>query len=652
MHKDIYLIPEPKEIKILDSYFIAGRDTITIIEVVPRTGFSSAAHQLSEEIRGRFGIKLSVRGGPATVTSPRIIFRQDGKIDKGFVLEVTPSAVTITAKLPENALYAVQTLLQLLFRRQEKVLAKCCRIRDWPSLAMRGLHVALWDEMFRPDYFADLLKKASHYKINTLLLEYLDKFPYRSHPALVSPDALKRDELKKLLALARERNIEIIPQFQCIGHVDYILCHKEYAHLREDQMDIHKGFCPLNPGLMKFYREAAKELMAAHPGSRYFHIGGDEWRSTGQCPRCRQFAAKHGLARLYVDHVRKVSEFVKASGKIPIVWDDMLFKYKEEIKWLSKDLALMSWDYSAASNFDQIDFFQKKGFKVIGAACVREGESLAGYKAPVYEYHIPNVINFARKTQAIGALGLVTTNWSPGSSPYEISWFGNVAAAEYSWSGYAQNVSRDDFERKFLRRFYGLTDYFRDERTLLRSFYLLSKFRIPFSYMSRYKYDHGTGAVVPRHALKEKIKLFMRNADHLNLTETLGEDRDTLFLQDRWARDIAKELLGAAGRLLPKAESNKLNLECWIFAARYVIHKTEQVELINRIETAKRKKTNSAQKSVLRRAAAAHLGTLLRLKADAFRLFQRSVNRKTTDRVLRLMFGEEEELFREYKAGF
>ena len=116
------------------------------------------------------------------------------------------------------------------------------------------------------EWFIEAIKELAQYKINTILLEYEDKFPYKKHDIINHSLAFDKKQLRKLIETAEENYIQIIPLLQCFGHVDYILKHSEYANMRERQHDSYQ-YCPSNPETFKLFQELAEQIMPFHKNS-------------------------------------------------------------------------------------------------------------------------------------------------------------------------------------------------------------------------------------------------------------------------------------------------------------------------------------------------------------------------------------------------
>ncbi len=106
-----------------------------------------------------------------------------------------------------------------------------------------------------------------------LLIEYEDIFPYSGKLELLkSRNAYTEGEVKRILHLAAENHLEVIPLVQTFGHLEFVLKYEEYAHLRElaeNPMDIS----PVKEGAYELVREMINQILHLHPDVNYIHIG-------------------------------------------------------------------------------------------------------------------------------------------------------------------------------------------------------------------------------------------------------------------------------------------------------------------------------------------------------------------------------------------
>lgn len=227
----------------------------------------------------------------------------------------------------------------------EMTTAETARVRREECIAAASVIGAEWRGLGIPDgtlVWDETLHRAMIRALQEI--EYADRFPFESHPALVHREAYTKEEIRELVAFAEERYVEITPLLQSLGHLDYLLQHKEYRHLAEGGKD-GRQVCPGNPQSLRLFKELAGEMMDLHPRSTYFHVGGDETRELGACPRCAAEMARIGKGGVYLGHMSKICTWVKAQGKRPLVWDDMFQTHPATLDHLDRNISLMYWDY-------------------------------------------------------------------------------------------------------------------------------------------------------------------------------------------------------------------------------------------------------------------------------------------------------------------
>lgn len=331
------ILPVPKSVDLSANQIQVGEDW--------RIAGEGANGEQQEKWCNAFGLSTEKRD--------RAITLEPGPMnDEAYEIDISDSAVTVRASGDVGFGYALQTMWQL----SPNGFFRTGHIKDHPALKMRGFHVDFWslyqmgtnktDEVGAAEL---ILRYASELKINTLLFEYGQRFPYPANPDIAVPRTLARDEVDDLMEKARRYRLEVIPLQQCLGHLDHVLKHDAYADLREEH-EYRDQLCPLNPSAFDLFKSLSEQMIEAHPGIRYFHMGGDEARRLGTCPMCRRKVEKEGVSRLYVDYVNKAAAWVKEQGLIPIIWDDMLCKHWQDMDDLDRDIIIMYWDYWTTGN--------------------------------------------------------------------------------------------------------------------------------------------------------------------------------------------------------------------------------------------------------------------------------------------------------------
>ena len=435
---------------------------------------------------------------------------------EGYHLEVSGQGILLIGTDQPGLFYGVQTLRQLA--EPDGPVPGVC-IEDWPALRIRGVHLDLKGCMPTTDYLRMTFAELARYKINTVLLEYEDKFPFTGRPEIRSTEALMPEELRDLLSLARECHIQVIPLVQSLGHVEYILRHERYAHLRED--GAIDQYCPLNPGSLALFREMLDEVLAYHQDAAYVHIGADEARRLGSCPACREKARREGKAALYLDYLNECLRHVQSLGKKPIIWDDMVWNESapeimdrvqpgavacdwfynvttDEVpfvfwqgghlssrRWLELDPTKISpwkfgrfledlppeeaevmgpyWDRGHyplwCDALPLLGFLRDRGLEVIGASCAK-GATASDSLTPDWRVQFGNVTLWARRAAEAGILGVIATAWSRFTSlynPCEPWEYGwYTALASADYCWHPRPADREEFDRRYNHMFLGL----------------------------------------------------------------------------------------------------------------------------------------------------------------------------------------------------
>ena len=473
------MLPQPQEIRWTDGSYDLGREQQMLVD---RRAWDRLWTALEDTRRSWELLGVSVRvqaQAPRSDDAPMSIVvgspeGQTANLDspEGYQLEVTPRGLRIVALTDHGLFNGLQTLSQLVTQSKGRVPG--VTVRDWPALAVRGIHLDLKGCMAPAAYWQEAIRLLSSFKINVVLAEYEDKFPYSSHPDVVDQGALTPDDLKAILATARDHFVEVIPLLQCLGHVEYILRRPRYADLRESGNLTQ--FCPEQEGSLRLFRELADEIIAAHPDSHRFHLGADEARLLGDCPRCQTAVEDVGRLGLYLRHVGGAAAHLRERGLRAIIWDDMVqrnlgadglnalpedvilcdwayrpqsvraasFYYGGEARsryqwasrrWLDRDPSVLSgdvhwleeapahvhafaqryWDRGEypdyGSSLPWVRFFVDRGRTVIGASAAKGADGFNAF-SPTFANRIGNVATWAVAAKEDGAEGVISTAWS------------------------------------------------------------------------------------------------------------------------------------------------------------------------------------------------------------------------------------------------
>ena len=462
------LIPQPQQATFRRGWLALPRNLVVTLAGGSELKDEHAAHVVRGELWSILGgerptalhidrrrkqqwLRVAPKGARAQApTGPRRLRKE------GYELRVTPRSIEVVAADSAGLLHGVMTLRQLSAGGRR---IPCVTIRDWPELALRGIHYDLKGVMPKYGALMESLAELSRLKLNCILLEYEDKFPWSKESGLASPLALKESALRRFLAEARARHIRVIPLVQSLGHAEMALRHRKYARLREVRDNFYQ-YCPSNRASVELVKRLIEEVAEFHPEEPFFHVGADEAWLLGTCPRCARAARRVGKNGLYLTHMKPVWQHVLSLGKRPIMWDDMLRRFTlTELKQVPRDVVLMYWLYNrfepdVAANFPHLPRYLEQGFDVLGASAAKGADGRFA-NLPNVDRRLRNVFAWARVARRHQLTGVVSTAWSRYTyllapcEPFETAWLSLAGSAEAYWT--ARPPSPDAFVRKFLR---------------------------------------------------------------------------------------------------------------------------------------------------------------------------------------------------------
>lgn len=409
---------------------------------------------------------------------------------EGYVMDITKDQIRIIAKGEAGLFYGCQSLEQLLEdARDYKKTIPSCTIADYPMLSYRAVHFDVKHHLDHMNYYYESIDRLAKYKINGIVFEFEDKLRYQLQPLVGTPQSISIDEMAALTKYALDRNIEITPLVQGLGHATFILKHEQYANLRELPWN-HWAFCPMNEGTYQVLFDLYRDAIKATPGSKYLHIGGDEIGNIGLCPRCKPTVDKEGMMSLNLYWLKRVCEFAKENNRIPIFWDDMPLQHaglytstwSDEVNALEakdvwqkgvpildslqanfpKNCVYMRWNYSMAKqpgNILALDWYKTHGLKaMIATATNAEGGMLFQddeRNKGAASAGIISIQSFIQLAAEKGISGMLCTAWDDKSPHMENYFRGFIAAAEYSWNPKGRTL--EEYDAAWLQREFGLS---------------------------------------------------------------------------------------------------------------------------------------------------------------------------------------------------
>lgn len=394
---------------------------------------------------------------------------------EGYILTVNPDGATVKARAEAGLMYGCITLDQLITQSQEhNKPIPAMEIIDYPKIDFRAVHVDTKHHLDRMDYYYSLIDRLAQWKVNAVIWEIEDKLRFERRPEVAAPNAISKQEMQALSRYAHERNVEINPLVQGLGHAGFIL--KHHWELRENPKSDWE-FCPSDPRTYELQFDLYRDALEAMPYGKYLHVGGDEITAIGIDERCKST----GMSpfELQMMWLQRVCDFAKENGRTPIFWDDMPFKYAglwrvayggltdEEVEqqWNSqpldqavelfpKDCVYMRWQYGDPdylAHRKMLDWYSHNSLKVMGATAAADGGSPF---MPRFGSKTPHIHSFCKMAEEYGLEGIFATAWDDGSPHSETFTRGYAALGEWGWNPSAR--TEKEFKQAHAQREFGL----------------------------------------------------------------------------------------------------------------------------------------------------------------------------------------------------
>jgi hexosaminidase len=276
--------------------------------------------------------------------------------DEAYTLDVTSAGAKLHAVNTLGTLRGLQTFLQLVSVTANGFAAPAVSIQDQPRFQWRGLMIDVARHFIPLDVVKRNLDGMEAVKMNVFHWHLSDNEGFRvesrKFPKLQESGSdgqyYTQEEIRDLIAYARDRGIRVVPEFDMPGHsTAWFVGYPELAsgtgpYAIERKWGVFDpAMDPTNEKTYKFLNDFLGEMAKLFP-DQYLHIGGDEvngkeWDSN---PKIQEFMKSHNIkdnAALQAYFSQHVQELVVKHGKTPIGWDEIL------VPGVSKNIVIHSW---------------------------------------------------------------------------------------------------------------------------------------------------------------------------------------------------------------------------------------------------------------------------------------------------------------------
>ena len=456
---DLRLVPFPKEVQFdgeqrlslktnLQLHVSAkGKDILgmTTSDELKRAGFSEPQLIGNEFAESEFLLLLVPVDTNSLLAQLPPLPEQAGEggsdVGESYTIHIKPNGIVCRGKSDVGLHYAVQTLRQLIRANVDADgTLPCMTIRDWPSLKYRCFQ----DDWTRgPSPKLDFLKKeialGSEFKHNLFTYYMQNQFEYRKYPNAAPKDgALTQDEMKQVVAAAKEHSLEILGCQQSFSHSAGFLSTPGLEHLGEAGYILS----PTEPKVYDFLNDLYSEHCALTP-FELFNVCCDEtWDLAKKKPESIELAKQIGVGGVYVQHILKVHELLKRHNKRMMMWGDIIVQHPQELKKIPKDVIMLCWWYYEPSSIEKYEEWVKPVAESGFEFWVCPGQSNWSRILPQIDTYVPNIQKFVDVGIRHGTTGMLNTGWEDdGESLHGYNWHAIAWGAECAWNG-----SQTDYE--------------------------------------------------------------------------------------------------------------------------------------------------------------------------------------------------------------
>ena len=363
LRRSHHLMPVPASIELQE-----GRLSLTSLFGVAIKGSSdtrlgAAIDRMSRRLEGRTGFTFP-RGFSGDDSKATLLIECEGPgktvpsldEDESYSLTVDATRAVLKAATVVGVMRGLETFLQLLEGDREGYYFPAVSIQDKPRFSWRGLLIDACRHWQPVEVIKRNLDGMAAVKLNVLHWHLSEDQGFRveskKYPKLhqMGSDGLfyTQDQIREVVAYARDRGIRVVPEFDMPGHVTaWLVGHPELAS-GPGPFEIARGFGVFDPSfdptreeVYKFIDRFVGEMSGLFPDS-YFHIGGDEnnGKSWSKNEKIQEFMKKKGIAdnhALQTYFNQRLLGILTKHHKKMVGWDEIFHPD------LPKDIVVQSW---------------------------------------------------------------------------------------------------------------------------------------------------------------------------------------------------------------------------------------------------------------------------------------------------------------------
>lgn len=487
------LIPLPASVEQGQGSFCFSKKTKVCVDAYPGDSVQTVWDRFTANLTASTGIKC----GKSKAAKADIRLEVDGRMGaEAYSLHITPRRVHIKAAKPAGFFYALQTLIQLLPSRavmagvKDESVTKwtlpATTINDEPRFGWRGFMLDEGRHFFGKEEIKKLLDVMAAYKLNRFHWHLTEdqgwRLEIKQYPRLTEVGAWReskvlgwgdtkpdgqhyggfytQEDAREIVAYARERFIEIVPEVDIPGHSqaavaaypEFLSCDPQNHHevwlwqgVSGDVINVS------NPRAVAFAKDVVDELIDIFPFG-YIHLGGDEcptgkWEANADCRKQLAEIGSTNYRDLQINFYRQLQDHIAQKPETErrklIFWNEVLHGNTAP---LGQDITIMAWVGADAAAKDaaerglytilspQIPYYINRRQSDLPTEPRSQGYGTETVEA-VYNYVPMNGIAENLQSKYMGVQANFWTEWVEDASTVQYLMFPRLAAvAEAGWT--------------------------------------------------------------------------------------------------------------------------------------------------------------------------------------------------------------------------
>lgn len=371
------MTPQPKQMTAgSGSYTLPQTITIGYTADMPEN-MVAEINKFAKSLKASTGLNVTATTGTGNIT----VGTNAALGAEAYNLTVTPTGVTIDAATDAGLYYAFQSVKKLLpanvalgIAGESGVVYELpeVTINDEPRFEYRGFMLDVSRHFFDADEVKKMMDIMAVYKMNRFHWHLTDdqgwRLPVPKWPKLTvegatnknvlrsdfengaggrqwrdgenviyGPYAYTPEEIKDIVAYAKERHIEIIPEIDMPGHmIAAIHAYPElstsdsYDHVMWNSGGVSQDVLDVsNPRVIEFVKDVV-DVLAEYFPYETIHLGGDEcpttaWEKSESCKALKEEKGYSSFTQLQSNFFKEIADYAKTEyGKNVCAWNEII----------------------------------------------------------------------------------------------------------------------------------------------------------------------------------------------------------------------------------------------------------------------------------------------------------------------------------------